>query len=143
MSVKQGNQYLDNVDILTQRADAAPESNANLQSGFCDLWGNVTKLEEQIIGIQSLSKSQPEFSEIDMRTEDEQFKSHFPQGIEGNHARLMTTAVCNARNFQTATQSGRCMNQSEGESIFFLIRMIINGQTILGIFDTGSSDLSP
>ena len=100
-------------------------------------------MAQQMIGIQSLSKSQPEFSEIDMRTEDEQFKSHLPQGIEGNHARLMTTAVCNARNFQTATQSGRCMNQSEGESIFFLIRMIINGQTLLGIFDTGSSDLSP
>ena len=35
--------------MLTQRADAAPESNANLQSGFCDLRGNVTKLEENLI----------------------------------------------------------------------------------------------
>ena len=35
--VKQSNQYLDNVDILTHRAEAAPESNSNLQSGYHDL----------------------------------------------------------------------------------------------------------
>ena len=49
MYVKQSRQYQDNVNILTQRAEAAPESNSNLQWGYRDLRSNVTKLEENLI----------------------------------------------------------------------------------------------
>ena len=85
------------------------------------------------------SKSQPQFSEIDMRSEAEQFKPHLPKGSNGHHPRIMTTAVSKA-SFQTTIQSGRVMNQSEGESLFCMIRMLINRQMLLGTFDTGSSD---
>ena len=88
---------------------------------------------------RNLSKEQPQFSENDMRSEAEQFKLHLPKGSNGHHPRLMTTAVSRA-SFQTTIQSGRVMNQSEGESLFFMIRMLINRQILLGIFDTGSSD---
>ena len=51
----------------------------------------------------------------------------------------MTTALSRA-SFQTTIQSGRVMNQSEGESLFFMIHMPVNDCMLLGIFDTGSSD---
>ena len=51
MYVKQTGIYQDNVDMLIQRANSAPEPNVNLQTGYRDIRTNLTKLEENVIAL--------------------------------------------------------------------------------------------
>ena len=86
----------------------------------------------------NLVKQFGNFNEIDMRPEAEQF-TQLPMGSDGHHPRLMT--VSQSRDFHSTIKTGRVMTQSEGQSLFFMIQMLINDCTLLGIFDTGSSDM--
>ena len=76
------------------------------------------------------------FNDIDMRSDAEQFALN---DTEGNHTRLMS--VSQSLDFHSTIQTGRVMTQAEGQSLFFMIKMVINHHTLLGIFDTGSSDM--
>ena len=69
------------------------------------------------------------FDEIDMRPDAEQFAL---DDCDGNHTRLMS--VSQSLDFHSTIKTGRVMTQSEGQSLFFMIRMLINDCTLRGSF---------